>query len=48
MKTVHNQKKKRNVSEELTEEVLAENVDCGNWICMEETKSCGGFCAYDR
>ena len=48
VKTVHNQKKKRNISEELTEEVLAEHVDCGNWICMEETGSCGGFCAYDR
>ena len=48
MKTLHNEKKKRNISEELTGEVLAETVDCSNWICMEETGSCGGFCAYDR
>ena len=25
-----------------------ENVNCGNWICMEESGSCGGFCVYDR
>ena len=24
-----------------------ENVDCGNWICMEETGSCGGYCVYN-
>ena len=24
-----------------------ENVDCGNWMCMEENKSCGGFCTYN-
>ena len=24
-----------------------ENVKCSNWICMEETGSCGGFCVYD-
>ena len=48
METVHNEKKKRNISEELNGEVLAETVDCGKWICMEETGSCGGFCAYDR
>ena len=23
-----------------------EIVDCGHWICMEETGSCGGFCTY--
>ena len=48
METVHNEKKKRNTSDELTGEIMAETVDCGNWICMEETGSCGGFCAYDR
>ena len=25
-----------------------ETVKCGNWMCMEETGSCGGFCVYDR
>ena len=25
-----------------------ENVNCGNWICMEESGNCGGFCVYDR